>query len=481
MGTESIALSSVFPSSRRQASIPWLTSTCLVTADLFALSITYWISVFGRYSLGGQCQLSYYLHLFPAVTLFIAGFYMQDLYPGLLLHPAEEIRRVFRSVTTVFLLITSTTFLWHNADAYSRAVIVMMWTLGGVSVLVARHMTRTLLSSRSWWGVPAVVLGYGAAARRVTRFVNSNRTGLRITGVLTDSEPFVWSDDHPPLLGTLQDAPAVVRKRLPRYVIVVMPHPAGYEVCHAIQKHCVGFRHVLLIPDLPGVSSLHISAREIGGELVLEVPQRLFHYTAAITKRLIDMLGSLSALLVLSPLLAAVALLVRLTSPGTVFYGHSRFGRNDSIFKAWKFRTMVSSSDEVLSRHLNLHPQARQEWDRDRKLKNDPRVTAVGKWLRRYSLDELPQLWNVLIGDMSLVGPRPIVRSEIDKYGPAYDLYKRVLPGITGLWQVSGRNNTTYDERIAFDQYYVRNWSVWLDAYILARTIRTVITGDGAF
>ena len=121
------------------------------------------------------------------------------------------------------------------------------------------------------------------------------------------------------------------------------------------------------------------------------------------------------------------------------------------------------------------------EWQRDQKLKNDPRVTPVGRFLRKTSLDELPQLWNVLKGEMSLVGPRPIVQAEIEKYGQCFRNYARVRPGITGLWQVSGRNNTTYDQRISFDEYYVRNWSVWLDLYILVKTISVVITGYGAY
>jgi lipopolysaccharide/colanic/teichoic acid biosynthesis glycosyltransferase len=151
------------------------------------------------------------------------------------------------------------------------------------------------------------------------------------------------------------------------------------------------------------------------------------------------------------------------------------------VFKAWKFRTMVQNADAVLKSHLAAHPALAEEWRLTQKLKNDPRVTPLGKLLRRSSLDELPQLMNVFAGEMSLVGPRPIVAAEVEKYGEHYTSYCRVKPGITGLWQVSGRNNTTYDERITFDQYYVLNWSVWLDLHILTRTVHTVLTGDGAY
>jgi lipopolysaccharide/colanic/teichoic acid biosynthesis glycosyltransferase len=142
---------------------------------------------------------------------------------------------------------------------------------------------------------------------------------------------------------------------------------------------------------------------------------------------------------------------------------------------------MIQNADNLLADHLAAHPEDLFEWQRDHKLKNDPRVTPIGRWLRRLSLDELPQLFNVLMGQMSLVGPRPIVKEEIQKYGRRYGLYSRVRPGITGLWQVSGRNNTTYDERIALDEYYVHNWSVWFDSYILLRTVKTVFWGEGAY
>ena len=142
---------------------------------------------------------------------------------------------------------------------------------------------------------------------------------------------------------------------------------------------------------------------------------------------------------------------------------------------------MVCDADAVLQTYLAANPQARAEWERDHKLKRDPRVTWIGRLLRQTSLDELPQLWNVLRGEMSLVGPRPIVDDEIRKYGDVFLEYTRVLPGITGLWQVSGRNNTTYDERVSLDAFYVGNWSVWLDLYILFRTIRVVLLREGAY
>ena len=170
-----------------------------------------------------------------------------------------------------------------------------------------------------------------------------------------------------------------------------------------------------------------------------------------------------------------------MTSTGPAFFGHKRIGQHGKQFKAWKFRSMYTNSDELLAEHLAKNPDARDEWERDHKLKNDPRVTRIGNYLRKLSLDELPQVWNVLLGEMSLVGPRPIVEKEVKKYGQVFKQYISVKPGITGLWQVSGRNDIGYDQRVQLDLFYVRHWSPWMDLYILGRTVITLICGKGAY
>ncbi len=179
-------------------------------------------------------------------------------------------------------------------------------------------------------------------------------------------------------------------------------------------------------------------------------------------------------------LLPAIYLAMRLTSRGHVFYRHTRIGKDGQCFEVWKFRSMVLNSEEVLNAHLTADPEAKLEWEKTQKLKHDPRVSPVGRWLRRWSVDELPQLWNVMRGEMSLVGPRPITPDEIPRYGDVSELYKSVRPGITGLWQVSGRSNTSYEERISLDESYVKSRSLRLDIRILVRTIPAMLSGEGA-
>jgi Undecaprenyl-phosphate galactose phosphotransferase WbaP len=319
-----------------------------------------------------------------------------------------------------------------------------------------------MLSRYDWWGVPAVVFGSEASAKRILNTLMNRELGVRVTAVVSSDFSYL-----PP------NATA-------HYAILAEP-PSEVALHHMIQDQCKGYRNVLLVPDIRGMCSIGISARDIGGEIGFEVPQRLFHRSAGMIKRAIDLMLTVPGLIVLSPLILLIAIAIKLTSRGPVFYGHTRHGRDGKTFKTLKFRTMFRNGESLLLEHFQKHPEELAAWHRDQKLKFDPRVTAVGRMLRRFSMDELPQLCNVLLGQMSLVGPRPIVSAEVLKYGRGYDLYSRVRPGITGLWQVSGRNNTTYPERVAFDEYYVRNWSIWLDTYILVRTARAVFGGEGAY
>ena len=199
-----------------------------------------------------------------------------------------------------------------------------------------------------------------------------------------------------------------------------------------------------------------------------------------LAKRIPDIALALFLIVAFLPLLLLVAATVKLTSRGPVFFGHTRIGHGGRPFKCWKFRTMVTDGDAVLERHLAENPQARIEWERDRKLRSDPRVTRFGQVLRTYSVDELPLFFNVLLGDMSFVGPRPVTHDELDRYGPAVEAYLAARPGITGLWQTSGRNDTSYEQRVEMDQLYATEWTFGLDVVIMLRTVPVVLGARGS-
>ena len=207
----------------------------------------------------------------------------------------------------------------------------------------------------------------------------------------------------------------------------------------------------------------------MGSTIGFEIRNNLQSKSGQWIKRGLDLLIVLLSSIFSLPIGLLIIILIKIDSSGPVIYKQKRVGKRGKEFEMWKFRTMVNNAQQELTRYLEENPQMAIEWAVNQKLKDDPRITRVGKWLRKLSLDELPQLWNVFKGEMSLVGPRPFMPEQDEHYGEILDLYECVPPGITGLWQVSGRNTTTYEKRVALDGYYVKNWSVWLDIYILVR------------
>lgn len=248
----------------------------------------------------------------------------------------------------------------------------------------------------------------------------------------------------------------------------------------------LGVRHlVVAVPGMPArelVALVNRLQREAASVLVIpDLFNNLASPVNVLFNRSFDLAAGTVVLLLALPLMAAIAVAVKLDSPGPVIFAHRRIGRGGREFKCYKFRTMVVNAEAVLQELLSKDPALRAEWKRDFKLKNDPRITRVGRFLRRTGLDELPQIFNVLKGEMSLVGPRPIVKKEVLRFGPYIDDFYLVRPGITGLWQVSGRNDIDYGDRIRLESWYVRNWSLWLDITILIRTFGVVLARRGAY
>jgi Undecaprenyl-phosphate galactose phosphotransferase WbaP len=238
---------------------------------------------------------------------------------------------------------------------------------------------------------------------------------------------------------------------------------------------------IILVSSLGFWGSVGITPVDLDGIIGLSIANTLMQPLPNLMKRCLDLAIAVLGGVVLLPLFVLIALLIKIDSPGGVFYRQKRIGKDGQDLYVWKFRTMRVNADQVLADLLASDPALKKEWERDQKLKHDPRVTRVGRFLRKFSLDEFPQLINVIQGEMSLVGPRPIVVSETHHYEEIFEKYKKVRPGMTGMWQVSGRNDTGYGSRVALDEYYINNWSPWLDIYIMIRTAREVIFHKGAY
>lgn len=460
----------------------WPTYVVLIGSDLLALILAAVISVYTRLALEGQFHPALYWQLWPVLGLFIAAYAIVGLYPGVAISPVDEMRWICLTTTLMHLALAAMVFMRREGEIYSRGAFIMAWVLSILLVIACRAITRLLFARKRWWGYPTMVLGAGTTGSMVIRTLK-RRPGIGLKPVLVlDDNPEKHGSLHGvPVMGGVELAPALARTRKIPYAIVAMPGVPRDRLLSLLERYGSSFAHLLVIPDLFEFSSLWVEAKDMGGVLGLEVRQRLLLPGPRLAKFSIDLAATLIGGLFVLPFIGLIALLIKLDSPGPIFYSQIRIGQGGEHFKAWKFRTMVQNADYVLKDYLEQHPELREAWQRDHKLRYDPRVTRIGRFLRRTSLDELPQLWNILRGEMSLVGPRPIVDEEIPRYGDKFPLYTKVIPGLTGLWQVSGRNNITYEERVSLDAYYVRNWSVWLDIYILLRTVWVVLTGEGAY
>jgi Undecaprenyl-phosphate galactose phosphotransferase WbaP len=237
----------------------------------------------------------------------------------------------------------------------------------------------------------------------------------------------------------------------------------------------------MVVPPVSKLPALWTEAFDLTGQPALGWNNHISSWRQRLTKRAFDLTLIALALPVWLPIMLCIALAVKLTSRGPIFFVQERLGYRGRKFRCFKFRTMFPDNQEILKLHLAAHPELKAEWERNFKLKHDPRVTPIGRLLRKTSLDELPQLLNVIRGEMSLVGPRPLLEGELARYGEAYASYKQMNPGITGLWQISGRSNTTFSQRALNDEQYVSNWSPWYDAYILGCTIKVVLRCEGAY
>ena len=462
----------------------WLTHGTVLFADLISLVLAGALAVFTRYLFHAQFTPHDWIGFAPSILIFFVVFAYCGLYPGVASSPIEESRLIFRASTISFMILIGTSFFLREGIFASRIVFALAWVLTIVLVPLNRRLLRGVCATQPWWGIPTVILGEPeAGSMMVELLLGHRRLGLRPIAFLTDAP--LRGDKIKAFKGIFtgdtSHATRLARENIGAYVVVAMP-TAGSERLQAVyNEHLQTYQNVLIIPDLFGMRSLSVKASDVCGVLTLSLDQRLARTLPQILKRAFDLLIAGSAALVLLPLILALCLAVKCTSKGPIFYGQRRIGKYGRSFFVWKIRSMVIDADHVLQTHLTADPELLAEWQRDHKLKRDPRVTAIGRLLRKTSLDELPQLWNILSGDMSLVGPRPIVESEIQKYGNDFQQYCQVKPGLTGLWQISGRNNTTYELRIRMDGYYVRNWSLSLDAYILLRTFKTIVLSEGAY
>lgn len=404
--------------------------------------------------------------------------HIHGLYPACGLQHSVEFGRCLR---TSLIAVLAVALGWLCQLPEQPFPYVGLFALGcvlPVMLIAVRALLRATLTSCDWWAQPVMVIGDGPASRQAFELLSRCRSeGLRPIGIAFESE-LPWSErnvgEH--FIGPVSQLGFLLRQcRTCRVLLASRSVEQSMEFLNY-----QGIPHVSVLTDLNHHATECIRLNNRNGVTELHSYNAITAPYARLAKRALDVGLILAALPALVPVFLVLMTLVRFSSPGPIFYGSRRIGLGGKVYRAWKFRSMVVNGRQVLEEHFKQYPQDRELLERNHKLKNDPRVTAIGRFLRKSSLDELPQLWNVLCGEMSLVGPRPILEDERIKYGFVYDLYITVRPGITGLWQVSGRNNLEYEARLRFTRFYIQNWSCTFDLYILWRTIKTALFQEGA-
>ncbi|MEM1116706.1 MAG: exopolysaccharide biosynthesis polyprenyl glycosylphosphotransferase [Bacteroidota bacterium] len=453
----------------------------LLAAEGLALSASLLLASGMRQALAGEPS-GYIGYGWGVVPMYVAIAWGARLIPGWGLGAVEEFRRVVLTLLGAFALTATGLWLAHvnvGSVVSSRLTLIAGGAVALLLVPMARWGIKSAMTRRDLWGVPAVVYGAGVAGARIVRQLQEERgIGYRPAAVFNDDLD-AWGGylDTIPIVGDTSqiDAEAPV-------AFLALPESESNRQIDLLEGPLAGYRTVVIIPDLFDAPSLWVTPRDFAGVLGLELTSTLTRWVPRLLKRTGELLVVLPLALVWGPLVAALAALVWLEDRAWPFYAQSRVGQDGRTIRTWKLRTMVPEADAVLDRALDADPALKAEWDAHFKLEHDPRITRIGRVLRRTSLDELPQLFNVLVGDMSLVGPRPLPEYHHRELPARVRvLRERVRPGITGLWQVSGRSDSGNVGMERWDPYYVRNWSPWLDAVILVRTLRVVIRGSGAY
>jgi exopolysaccharide biosynthesis polyprenyl glycosylphosphotransferase len=356
-----------------------------------------------------------------------------------------------------------------------------------IAVPLARAMARTLAADEPWWGYRAVILGgSGTGAEVLAKLVSQPQIGLRPVAIFDDDLARGTLVHGVPVLGPIEAAPRFAQESGVTRAVVAMPDADAAKLVGLLDEYAHTFSRVFIVPHFQGISAIGMETRDVSRLLALELRKHLLMTGPRLVKRTLDVLMSSLLLVAGAPLLAAIAAAIKLESRGPALYRQSRVGLGSGSFQVWKFRSMRPDADQALSRCLEENPQLREEWEHDHKLKNDPRITRVGRFLRKTSLDELPQLFNVLKGDMSIVGPRPErpeFVAELEKRIPYYRQRHCIKPGITGWAQIKHKYGDTVEDTIVkleYDLYYIKNLAPALDAVIMFHTAKVMLLSRGA-
>ena len=460
----------------------YLMDLLLIFSDSISLFLSGFIALHLWTFVRSDLNPSLYQSLIPLILFFIIVYSLGGLYPAVGINPYDELRRLTISTTAVFLALGTMSFWIRNVEMYSRASFALTWVIAIIGIPAARHIVRSLAARRGLWGEPIALIGFGEKGARIFNTLKQNPKLGYIPDVIIHAGPLEVERPENVRLFSEEDIPSIQSavSNLSTAIVITSDIPDQF-LKMITRDHIFHIPHMIMINPDQQLSNIWFTPKDIGGMIGLEIHQNLLIRRQQIFKRVMD----LGIIIISSPFMILgfllIAFLIAIDSRGPIFYRQTRIGHQGKEIRIWKFRTMVPRAEEILTKYLADNPDHLKEWEETMKIKDDPRITKIGKFLRRFSLDEFPQVLNVLEAEMSLVGPRPIVPKEIQQYADDFKAYIQVKPGLTGLWQVSGRNDLSYQQRVRLDRYYVQNWSIWLDLFIIVKTIFTVFSGKGAY
>ena len=463
----------------------------LLATDYLAIIIAEWCAVGGRdivLDLLGRKTDWFELNNFY-FYLFVRLIFMVFLHWGRtyirLLSIGEMIRRTFYSVIYAIVVSIVVLFIAGKAPVVSRLFIAFLGCFVFVFVCGSRLLVRYLCNRANILLEPTIIIGSDDTAKRVLNYSATNSFfGIKVVGIIDDKSSGTVLEGKYPLLGPTDKAARIILRTGVQNILVLAPRMDKRRLYSLIDEIFPLVKNISFVPETEELPVSNMEMHRLYSEnlVVISVKNNLSCWYNQFFKRAFDLSVATLGTIAISPFLLGIAIAIKVSSPGPAIYAHRRIGRNGAHFNCYKFRSMVSDSDKRLKEFLEANPEAAKEWEESHKLKHDPRVTKIGALLRKTSLDELPQLFNVIRGQMSLVGPRPIVDEEIIKYDVFFSDYTLVRPGMTGLWQTSGRSDTSYSRRVRLDAWYVRNWNIWLDISLLVKTVRVVLSSrSGAY
>jgi exopolysaccharide biosynthesis polyprenyl glycosylphosphotransferase len=466
--------------------------TTLVISDAAMISLAFWLAYYFRFQLfvdyfesKEMISFDHYRFLFYSMPfLWLGIFAVNGLYSkDNLLGGTREYSGVFRSATQGFLLIAIAGFL-EPPLIIARGWLFMTWGFTFMFVSVARFLLRRVvyaLRRHGFFLTPAVIVGANEEGRWLAeQLLHWETSGLHLIGFVDKKAPATFPlFHHLVCLGSVEKLGEIIEQyRIGEVILASSAFSTRDYLLEIFRRYGLTDQVTIRMSSgLYEILTTSLTVNEFAYVPLVYVNKVRLTGLDTIVKFVLDYVLAIASLIVLSPFLIFIATLVKISSPGPVIHKRLVMGLNGKQFHALKFRTMVANGDEILEKS----PELKEELAENHKLKNDPRITRLGAFLRKYSLDELPQLINVLKRDMSMVGPRMISPPEVSKYKQFDMNLLTVLPGITGLWQVSGRSDISYEERVRLDMYYVRNWSIWLDLQLLFQTIPAVVRGRGAY